>query len=63
LRPSSTANIDAGVASLGQGVKDLISTMNELEKLGLGNLKIPLAKCVVCGRLLLVDPICHKILI
>lgn len=42
------------VDPLGEGVKDLITTMNDLEKLGLGSLNIPLAKCVVCGKLLII---------
>lgn len=38
------------VSALGAGVSELISTMNELEKLGFSNLDISLAKCVVCGK-------------
>ncbi|KAF2192948.1 P-loop containing nucleoside triphosphate hydrolase protein, partial [Zopfia rhizophila CBS 207.26] len=34
---------------LGVGVRELVSAMNELEKLGLSKLDIPLAKCIVCG--------------
>jgi hypothetical protein len=45
---SMTTGGEANV--LGTGVKDLIATMNELEKLGFSNLDISLAKCVVCGK-------------
>ncbi|KAF2870258.1 P-loop containing nucleoside triphosphate hydrolase protein [Massariosphaeria phaeospora] len=37
------------VGTLSEGVKDLISTMNELEKLNLSNLDIQLARIVVIG--------------
>jgi GTPase SAR1 family protein len=43
--PGNEVDVDV----LGAGVKELISAMSDLESLGLANLKIPLAKCVVCG--------------
>lgn len=49
----SSITVDGNVDLLGKGLKDLIATMNELEKLGLGNQDITLAKCVVTGKLLL----------
>ncbi|KAF2728408.1 P-loop containing nucleoside triphosphate hydrolase protein [Polyplosphaeria fusca] len=45
--PTSTSHGDVSV--LGAGIKDLMSTMSELQKLGLGQYDVPVAKCVVCG--------------
>ncbi|KAJ4377960.1 hypothetical protein N0V83_000790 [Neocucurbitaria cava] len=46
LQPPATSGIDA----LGKYVKEAISTINRLEKLGLQKLRIPLPKCIVLGE-------------
>ncbi|KAF2472329.1 P-loop containing nucleoside triphosphate hydrolase protein [Lindgomyces ingoldianus] len=49
LHGASSETIGCEIEPLGEGVKDLMTTMSELEKLGLSSLDIPLAKCIICG--------------
>jgi hypothetical protein len=48
---ASSATTDVKLEPLGEGNRDVISMMDNLQKLGLSDLNIQLAKCVIVGEM------------
>ena len=48
---ASSATTDVKIEPLGEGNRDVISMLDDLQNLGLSDLNIQLAKCVVVGEM------------